>query len=43
LAGGNLLAACGVKKSSGSGSKDTFTLGLVTPKTRPSRRRWPAT
>jgi branched-chain amino acid transport system substrate-binding protein len=34
LAGGNLLAACGVKKSSSSSSSsDTFTIGLVTPRT----------
>ena len=36
LAGGNLLAACGVKKDDSGGdndSADTFTIGLVTPRT----------
>ncbi len=33
LAGADLLAACGVKKKSGSSSGDTFTIGFVTPRT----------
>jgi branched-chain amino acid transport system substrate-binding protein len=33
LAGSNILAACGVKKSSSGGSKNTLRIGLVTPLT----------
>lgn len=36
LASGNLLAACGVNKSTGGGGSGTIKIGLVTPQTGPA-------